>query len=429
MSISKAILGMNARNFLYISRYNKVRAKVLADNKLATKRLLLENNISTVEIIHSFATRKGIQNYSWNLPKEGFAIKPARGYGGEGILVFDKWEGEHGTTISGETYTLKQIKSHILDIFDGIYSLQSIPDKAYIEERIVPDPFFKKLAEIGLPDIRIIVFNKVPVMAMLRIPTLESHGRANLHQGAVGIGIGMRTGITKHAILYDKALKFIPGTKIKASGIKIPNWDDILLLASRAQTVSGLGFAGVDIVVDKQKGPIVLEINARPGLSIQNANLASLRTRLETVEGLKVLTCERGVEVARSIFAEDLSYKVKTEPKILSVIEPVTIFSSGTSREYLAKLDTGAYRTSIDKSIARELGLPFHKETFITKSATGEQERRAVKLTMSLGGRKISTIATVASRSHLNYPIIIGVRDLKGFYINPANFPPSPTDL
>lgn len=424
MSISSQVLGMNARNFLYLNRYNKARAKFAADNKLATKKLLIKNGIPAVEIIHSFATRKGIKNYSWDLPSAGFVIKPARGYGGEGILVFEKWYGNQGITISSKIYTLKQLQSHILDIFDGIYSLQSIPDKAYIEERITPDPFSKKLAAVGLPDIRIIVFNKIPVMAMLRIPTVESKGKANLHQGAIGIGIGMRTGITKHAILYDKPLRFLPGTKIKTSGIKIPNWDEILLLASRAQIVSGLGFAGIDIVVHKTRGPIVLEINARPGLSIQNANLASLRTHLERVSGLKVLTPERGVEIAKSVFAEEFSYKVKIEPKILSVIEPVTIFFNGDSREYMAKLDTGAFRTSIDERIAKDLSLPSHDETFVTKSATGRQKRQAVKLNMKLAGKKISTIATVTRRSHLSYPIIIGIRDLKGFYINPNNFPP-----
>ncbi|OGH17280.1 MAG: hypothetical protein A3I54_03235 [Candidatus Levybacteria bacterium RIFCSPLOWO2_02_FULL_41_11] len=410
---------MNARNFLYLNRYNKGRAKFAADDKLTTKKLFIKNNIPTATIIQAFATRKGLKNYSWDLPKEGFAIKPARGYGGEGILVFKNWDGLSGTTISSRAYTLKQIKSHILDIFDGIYSLQSIPDKAYIEGRIVPHRFFKKFGSMGLPDIRIIVFNKIPIMAMLRIPTEESHGRANLHQGAIGVGIGLRTGITKYAILRNKYLKFIPGTKIKTSGIKIPNWEEIMLLATRAQIVSGLGFAGVDIVVEKKRGPIVLEINARPGLSIQNANLASLRERLERVEALNVPNAERGVEIARSIFAEKFSHKVKEERKILSVIEPVTIFFNGKSGEYKAKIDTGAYRSSIDKSIVEEFGFHLLPDNIHVSSASGGGVRPAIKLEFNLGGKKISTIASVADRSHLQFPIIIGRRDLKGFYVNP----------
>jgi len=40
------------------------------------------------------------------------------------------------------------------------------------------------LGTFGLPDIRIICFNMVPVIAMLRIPTELSDGKANLHSGA-----------------------------------------------------------------------------------------------------------------------------------------------------------------------------------------------------------------------------------------------------
>lgn len=420
MSISKSVLGMNARNFLYITRFNKSGSKRRADNKLETKRLLANNNIATASLLHSFVTRKGIKNYSWDLPREGFVIKPARGYGGKGILVITKWENGQGIDISGKVLSQKRIQSHILDIFDGIHSLQSLPDKAYIEERITVDPFFRKFSPIGLPDVRVIVFNKIPIMAMLRIPTEASHGKANIHQGAIGAGIGMRTGITKHAIFKEKPLKFIPGTKIKTSGIKIPRWDEILLLASRAQSISGLGYAGVDIVFDKNKGLLVLEINARPGLSIQNANLASLRSRLERVENLNVTTNERGVEIAKSVFAEEFSDKVKPEYKVLSVIEPIKVINNGNTREYQAKLDTGAFRTSFDRSVIEELKIPILATKFRTVSASGRQERNGAKVQFLLGGEKITTIATVSERSHLRFPIIVGRRDLKGFHINPT---------
>ena len=420
---------MNARNYLYIVKYNNSISKRRADNKLATKRLLIKNDIPTSNLLHVFATRKSIKKYIWDLPQDGFVVKPARGYGGEGILVFNNWKDNVGTTVTGKEYTLRQIQSHILDIFDGIYSLQALPDKAYIEERIAPSPFFEKLAHIGLADIRIIVFNKIPVMAMLRLPTTKSHGKANLHQGALGLGIGMRTGITNNGIQKDNKVTFIPETKIKVRGIKIPDWDKILLLASSAQNASGLGFAGVDIVVDKKRGPLVLEINARPGLSIQNANMASLRTRLERVENLHVVNPERGVEIAKSVFAERFSDKVEPEEKMLSVIEPVAIYGKNGSKMYSAKIDTGAYRTSIDEAIAKELGLISFKGNFVTKSASGEQIRPAVKVSLKLGGRRISTVANVTNRSHMTFPIIIGVRDLKGFYVNPENFPLSETDL
>lgn len=410
---------MNARNFLYVNKFNKSQFKRLADNKLETKKLFLRTDIPTSRILKSFSTRNSVREFDWNLPQNGFVIKPARGFGGEGILVFKKWENGIGTTSSGREFNIKQIKSHILDIFDGIYSLQSLPDQAYIEERITPSSFFARLSPLGLTDIRVIVFNKIPVMAMLRLPTAASGGKANLHQGALGIGVGIRTGITTFALSKHIPKKFIPDTKIKAAGIKIPDWEDILLLASNAQNASGLGYAGVDIVVDKNRGPMVLEINARPGLEIQNVNRASLRERLERVEELPVVSCERGVEIARSVFAENFLDKVVSETKVLSVIEPITILTNAGPYDLQAKLDTGAFRTSIDASLVNQLNLPLLNEQFKAVSATGEQMRPGVKLEFILGGKKISTIASVAQRSHLQYPIIIGRRDLKGFYVNP----------
>lgn len=420
MSINKGPLGMNARNFLYVNRYNKAFFKRRADDKVATKRVLFAAGIPTARILHTFLSRKGIKTFNWDLPEEGFAIKPSRGYGGEGIHVFKSWDGYTGTTVSGKIYTLKQIKAHIFDIFEGIYSLQSIPDTAYIEERIKPNHFLKKLAPIGLPDIRIIVFNKIPIMAMLRIPTKESSGKANLHQGGIGIGIDIRTGITNYAYSRGRIIRKIPDTKIKAAGIKVPDWDEILLLASQTQVAMGLGYAGIDIVLDRDHGPIVIEVNARPVLSIQNVNQASLWFRLETVENLKVPTCERGVEIAKSVFAEDFSDKVSSEKKVLSVIEPVTILQNGFARMYNAKIDTGAFRTSLDESIVAELNIPILPEKYWAVSANGKQKRDAVRVNIVLGGKKITTVATVAKRSHLKFPLIIGRRDMKGFYVNPS---------
>lgn len=414
---------MNARNYLYIRKYNPPSAKRRADNKLETKRMLLRNSIPTPNILKVFSDRKSIKEFDWNLPPAGFALKPARGYGGEGIIVFKKWNGESGETISGREYTIKQLESHILDIFDGVHSLQALPDKAYIEEKIVSSAFFKRFAAIGLPDIRVIVFNKVPVMAMLRIPTDESKGKANLHLGAIGVGIDLRTGITKRGVLKDHPISLMPNTKIKTRGIRIPGWDNLLLLATKTQVASRLGYAGVDIVIDAVKGPLVLEINARPGLSIQNANLSSLRSRLERVENINIASIERGVAVAKSLFAEEFSEKVSIEPKVLSVIEPITIIANGVERTCDAKLDSGAYRTSLDAALAEELGLVPLKRKFFVQSASGQSYRLAVNLTFVLAGKKITTVATITDRSHLRYPIIIGRRDLKGFLLNPQDAP------
>lgn len=420
MAVSKNVLGMNARNFLYIRKYNSASAKRRADDKLETKKLLLANSIATSKLLATFYNRRDIKKYNWELPKEGFVIKPARGYGGQGVLVIKSWENGIGTGLTDKKYTIKQLQSHLYDILDGAYSLQFLPDKAFIEETIRPHPFFKKIAPLGLPDIRVVVFNHVPIMSYMRLPTKESEGKANQTSGAIGVGIDLRTGITTYATIHKTHyITYLPGTKIKAAGIKIPDWDNLLLLATTTQSIMRLGYAGVDIVFDAKHGPMVLEINARPGLSIQLANKASLRTRLERVENMSIPTPQRGIEVAKSLFAEDFSEKVHAHEKTLTTIEPITLKYHGKTKEVQAKLDTGAFRSSIDQNLAKELALPVTMKKVYVKSASGQQLRSTVPISFTLAGKKINTVASVVDRSFLRYPVIVGRQDLKGFLIKP----------
>ncbi len=420
MALSTGPLGMNARNFLYIRRYNSPPTKRIADDKLRTKRLLISNKIPTTKLIKAFNSRDSIREFDWDLPANGFVVKPARGYGGEGIIVFTSWKNQRGRTISGKRFQVQQLESHLFDIFEGVYSLQGLPDKAYIEERVLAHKFFKKFASIGLADIRIILFKSIPVMAMLRLPTPESKFTANLHLGAIGVGIDIRTGITQHAFLKGKEITKIPGTTYKIRGIKIPRWDEILLMGAKTQKIGKLGYMGIDIVFDAKKGPIVLEINARPGLEIQKANLSSLRSRLEKIEDVKPASLEKGVELAKSLFASEVVQNVNVSPTTISVFEPVTFYSNGTQKTYNAKVDTGAFRTAIDWSVAKDLNLKPISQKILVDSANARQLRQAAKVTFTLAGKRFSTIATITDRSHMNYPVIIGRKDMTGFVINPS---------
>src|SRR6266403_3569969 len=209
MAVSKTILGMNARNFLYIRPNNKASAKRRADDKLETKKMLLHMDLPTPSILATFYDRSDVRNFNWDLPSEGFALKPARGYGGGGILAFRSWSGNAGVTMGNNIYTVKQLSAHIFDILDGAFSLQYLPDKAVIEELVIPHPFFKKFAPTGLADIRIIVFHNIPVMAPMHIPPKESGGKATLQLGAIAAGIDMRTGITTHALYHSDLIQKI----------------------------------------------------------------------------------------------------------------------------------------------------------------------------------------------------------------------------
>jgi len=233
----------------------------------------------------------------------------------------------------------------------------------------------------------------------------------------------MRTGITTFGVYGGKIVEYIPGTKTKVRGIKIPDWEKVLSVSVMAQQSLKLGFAGVDLVIDQDEGPLVLEVNSRPGLGIQIANQASLRTRLERIEHMNVQTVERGVELAQQLFAEEILESVETNDTVLGVIEKVTIFGENKKKSVRAKIDTGAYRTSIDSDLVEELGLEVQDESVKVRSGSGKQERGTVQVKLRIKGRDITTIASYTPRGHLRFPMIIGRRDMKGFLVNPEDIP------
>lgn len=419
---------MNARNYLYILPLNGAAAKWRADNKLRTKERLLKQDIPTTRLIAVFHDAREVRAYDWSTLSGDFVLKPARGYGGGGIVVVRGWKKGVGKRRDGSVITAAELETEILNIIDGAYSLDNLPDTAFLEERVVVSNMMRKLAAGGVPDIRIIVCNMVPIMAMLRLPTKHSGGKANLHQGALGIGIDIRTGITTKGIYFGASVPLIPETKTKVSGIKLPKWRHILEVATHAQSVSGLGFAGVDIVLDEGKGALVLEINARPGLQIQLANAASLRTRLERVADMRIPSIEYGVELGQQLFAEETLVALPSKPNVLRVIEKVTVFGKRKKLVVDAKIDTGAFRTAIDAKIVHELGLDALDQQVHVRSGSGHQTRHTVKVALRLKGRDIDTIASSNDRAHMRYPVIIGRRDLKGFLVDPSGEPEDSDD-
>ena len=329
-------------------------------------------------------------------------------------------------TSSKQIITAEDLKLHSLDILEGAFSMGNDPDVAFIQEYVGRHSAFKKLSFRGTPDIRIIVFNKIPVMAMLRLPTKESGGRANLHQGAIGLGIDIASGITTKAIHHNREIVYKPETTKKLRGIKIPLWNTILKTAVEGQIASGLGYAGVDIVLHPEKGAQIIELNAQPGLSIQLANMEGLKRRLDRVDDINVIDAEHGVKIAKALFASKFVYRVKNsdDVKTINAIEEVKIIdANGKSTIILAKIDTGAWSSTIDINLAKKLGLLRKNKILMTRkklSSLGEEQRPVISLSFWLAGRKIVTRATVSDRKLLRYPVLIGRIDLQGFLISPT---------
>ncbi len=279
------ILGMNRRNAEYIMHYNPRSRFPLVDDKVLTKKLAGEHGIPTPTLHYVIEHHGAIANVE-NAIKgyQQFVLKPARGAGGSGIILITDQSREIFVTQSGREIPRDAFKYHISSILSGIYSLEGLEDTAIIESLVKPDPVFEAVTYEGVPDIRIIVYMGVPVMAMVRLPTSASDGKANLHRGAIGAGVDMNKGITLTAVHHSQVITHHPDTGKPVSGFSIPHWEKMLDVAARSHDMTGLGYLGVDLVIDRTMGPMLLELNARPGLAIQMANRSGLHGRLKRVE-------------------------------------------------------------------------------------------------------------------------------------------------
>jgi alpha-L-glutamate ligase-like protein len=222
-----------------------------------------------------------LANYS------SFVIKPAKGSQGNGIIVIKEVVRDGDRILyrrsNDKLMEIEEVKHHISGILSGLYSLSGQSDIAIIQAKIDKHPIFDDYSYGGIPDIRVIVFEGFPVMSMVRLPTKSSDGRANLHQGAIGAGLSMKNGWTTNAVIKNQVIDAHPDTGHHLSGLRLPFWPEILELAARCYDMVELGYLGADIVLTPDQGPILLELNARPGLAIQIANLAGLVPRLEKI--------------------------------------------------------------------------------------------------------------------------------------------------
>ena len=280
------VVGINMRNARFLLPNNPRRLYDLVDNKLRTKALAEEHGMRVAEtygVVRNPHDANKVENFLNG--DEAFVIKPTRGSGGKGVMVIDGKNGKNYVKPSGAEVTPGDLRNHASNILAGLFSLGGKRDFALIEYRVRPAALLTALSFQGAPDIRVVTLHGYPVMAMLRASTKESDGRSNLHQGALGIGIDIATGITVRAIHHGKPLTHHPDLGIGLIGVQMPEWDTILRMAVACQEMTGLGYLGVDIMIDETKGPLMIEVNARPGLAIQMANGIGLMKRLEPVVG------------------------------------------------------------------------------------------------------------------------------------------------
>ncbi len=247
----KGILGMNCRNVAYIGRYNPRERYPLVDDKLLTKLVVRKAGVTAPELLLVIRLQHEIEHIEQILAKfTQFVIKPARGSGGKGILVIVGHDGDNLVKSSGSQLSVADVKRHLSNIISGLYSLGGRTDVAFVEALVTTDATFEDISYEGVPDIRLIVFKGYPVMGMLRLATKESDGKANLHQGAVGVGIDIASGRSIAAVQFNRPIDCHPDTGHSLSGIEVPHWRQLLSLAARCYEVTRLGYLGADMVLD-----------------------------------------------------------------------------------------------------------------------------------------------------------------------------------
>lgn len=451
---NRNILGINDRNVSF--EYLNAGKRRIADDKLLTKKILKKANLPTPELFAVIKTKKDIENFDFETLPDSFVLKPSKGLKGAGINIYYRRDKRGRWSLSdGRKHSVSDIKSHIYNILDGQFSLGIKPEPcaAFFEERVVMHKSFSRYSRRGIPDIRVIVYNNVPTMAMLRLPTDESDGKANISLGGIGVGIDMTRGVTTHAIKNGLSIETIPNKNLRISGIKIPYWNKILLMAAKCQEITGLGYLGVDIIIDREKGPMIVELNSRPGLGIQAANQAGLKERLQRVRKLKLVTPERGVRIAKDLFGGEIDEEIESISgrEIIGLSEEVLVFSKNRKKITVqAKIDTGADSSSIDKNLAIELGFAdaikyfesvkrkYHGKNInrmyangelshekivqinAISSANGKEFRIKVKIPAKINDKEFIISANIANRSNLKFPMILGRKDLSNFLIDPT---------
>jgi alpha-L-glutamate ligase-like protein len=281
----RGILGMNARNTRCILDHNPRGRFPLVDCKRKMRDLCREIGVPTPTLYAVLPTHSSLRHLPRLLAKfTDFVIKPSRGAGGRGILVVVGRAPGGFLRHNGQFLSPGDIRQHTSSTLSGLFSLGGSEDEALFQQRVVPDPALMSISYQGTPDIRVILYRHEPVMAMLRLPTKQSGGRANLHQGAIGAGVDLATARTCRAVIRNHVASRHPDTGNSVVGFRVPHWEQVLDMSRKVSRAVGMGYIGADIVLDEREGPLLLEANARPGLAIQIANGQGLLPRLEAVD-------------------------------------------------------------------------------------------------------------------------------------------------
>ncbi len=406
------LLGQNARNLNYIKGYNTKIAKKLADSKLKTKEFLKINSVAIPETISILENVFDLSESIFEKLTPPFVVKPNGWFWWKWILIISKISSDWNYITNDEKiFSKTKLLDHFRDILDWFYSLSWNRDKVLIEKKIELDEEIELLWKYWLPDIRIVVFNMVPVMAMLRVPTQLSNGKANIHAWACWVWIDIWTWKLTYITSYSKIIKSIPWIW-DVRWLRLPWWDKALALAVKAQQITKIWYLWCDIVLDKSKWPLVLELNIRPWLEVQMANLSALKDRLKKVEWIFVNSIEKWVRLWRDLFSWDIEEKIKniSWKKVLWPREYLHIFYKDKDYKYLTDVKLSNSKNHIDKDFV----------VGVLKAEDEVIEKWSIKLEVRLlwENKKIKFII----KQLQNVNLILWINSLKWFLIDPFKY-------
>jgi hypothetical protein len=335
-------------------KFNPKKSIHLANNKIKTKNFLAERWIPVPNTYGTIKNRNELSDFNFfYLPKKDFVVKPnkwsrwrwiyltkfiedikedEKPINKRGIIIdkilnltkFVWWlpDYDHYYKTWWKILNDNTFRRHMIDILDGKHSMTHWNDDILIEEKLMPWSWFQDFCEYWLADIRIIVFNLVPVAAMIRIPTKESWWKANLDIWWIGLWIDVWTwkinSMTHEGKIWE--WKF-PEEFDKFYGKKIPYRNDILFLSSKIQFFVNMWYLALDWVITEE-WPKLLEMNARAWLKVQNISNLKLQNRLKKVWDLKINDPEKWVEIAKSLFTSEKS-NITSSDKILYLSRPI----------------------------------------------------------------------------------------------------------
>lgn len=436
--LTRGILWMNQRNNIYVKEFNPDRGIRLANNKEQTKKFLFQRSIPVPKTFLHIKNRQDRFEFNFSSLASShntFVIKPNNGSKGQGIFIINeirkKKEYTHPKKINHSPTLEKirwlkrtlidygyefrigdkrineiQLKKKVGWIFQWLYSSNGKQDTVLIEEKLIPWNGFELFCTHGLADMRIIMFNLVPVIAMLRVPTEQSGGKANLAQWGIGLGIDIVTG--KINSLYRQWQSYtnsFPSEWSQFKNKKIPYRQEILEYSANAQYFVNSWYLGMDRVVTT-KWPKLLEINARAWLEIQNITGKPLLQIMKKIEDLHVTSPSKGLEISRTLFSPDRTSDIKpTNTIYLSQPWRLLYFKDGKKRVLPITISV-----SIDKK------RNYTSETIIEKLTWAKN----TYLELWTNTQRIENIKLYHDPTLKKNTIILWKQTLKDFFIIPS---------